>query len=256
MLQKITSDDFATTNPRGSARKRTTGPAAATAGKPASQFSYSEEEWLEIETAIQVLRKGALPKKVRKWLVGEARWYLAESGLPRDWWQSLWKKAASKTEDARQVICTIAERHLEVLNRPGYPKKRDRLFVNRLYDEDLRTLVRIRERAKEEAESDKWSSEAAHYDNPKFMYEFKVLLIWTELGGKLAISRHWKTQKIQGPLARFFRAATIPVMRDSAPSLESLPDIVCRQRRFLAFEATPEGKRALKRGFDIRQNHW
>jgi hypothetical protein len=46
-------------------------------------------------------------------------------------------------------------------------------------------------------------------------------------------------------LARFFRAVTVPVMGALAPSPESLPDIIERQRRFLAFEATPLGQSAM-----------
>jgi hypothetical protein len=71
-------------------------------------------------------------------------------------------------------------------------------------------------------------------NNSKMEYEFMVLSIWTSLGGKLKISRNSRTGKIDGPLARFFRVVTVPVMGTLAPSLESLPDIVQRQRRFIA----------------------
>jgi hypothetical protein len=50
------------------------------------------------------------------------------------------------------------------------------------------------------------------------------------LGGKLRISRHPKSQKVQGPLAKYFMAVAEPVMGDATPSVESLPDIIERQK--------------------------
>jgi hypothetical protein len=254
MLERSLSGDNATTSSgiKRSVRK----PPAGTAEKPAALFNYTEEEWLEIEAAVQVVRKGPLPKKIRKWLAGEARWYLANRALPNDLWWRTWEEAVVQTEKTRQLISGIAEHHLELLNRAGYSKKRNLAVINRCYGEDLRALARIRDRAKEEAKSEKFPTEGAHYGNPKLMYRFKVLLIWTFLGGELRVSRHPRHGNIQGPLARFFGAVTVPVMGESAPSPESLPDIIRQQKRFEAFEATPEGKLALKRGFEIRNNHW
>jgi hypothetical protein len=65
-------------------------------------------------------------------------------------------------------------------------------------------------------------------------YESFVLCTWTDLGGALKISRHPKTHAVRGPLARFFEAVARPVMRAQMPSLESLPDIVRRQKLELA----------------------
>jgi hypothetical protein len=253
MLERIASGDSATV--KCSVRKRAPGPPAGAAEEPAALFNYTEEEWLEIEAAIQTVRKGVLPKKVRKWLVGEARWYLADRIQPNE--RRAWQKAAFYIEKARQVILGIAERNLELLNRAGYPQKMNQAGVNRCYGEHLGGLARIRDEAKEIAELCKrYPTEGAHYDNPKFMYEFKVLFIWTFLGGELRVSRHPRDGNIQGPLARFFRAVTVPVMGPSAPSPESLPEIVRRQRKFLAFEATPEGRLALRLGFAAREYHW
>jgi hypothetical protein len=62
------------------------------------------------------------------------------------------------------------------------------------------------------------------------MFHFRVLEVWTDLGGKLQISRHPTTGKIKGPLARYFAAATQPVL---GGSLESLPDILARQKKLM-----------------------
>jgi hypothetical protein len=228
--------------------------AMLTSNRNASLFNYSEEEWLAIEAAIQVVRNGTLPKKIRKWLVGEARWYLADRIQPNE--RREWEKAAFHIEKARQVISGIAERNLELFNKAGYAKKIGQAVVNRVFGEDLGDLTRIRDEAKETAELNKKGPiNSAHFDNMKFMYVFKVLLIWTSLGGELGVSRHPRHGNIQGPLARFFRAVTVPVMGPSAPSPESLPEIVRRQRKFLAFEATPQGRLLLRLELASREYH-
>src|SRR5207249_3639079 len=96
MLQKTPSDDTATASRRGSARKRAPARAAATAKKPVSLFNYSEEEWSEIEAAVQVVRED-LPKWARKWLLGEVCWYLAARSLQTNHRRG-WQKAASLAE--------------------------------------------------------------------------------------------------------------------------------------------------------------
>jgi hypothetical protein len=70
---------------------------------------------------------------------------------------------------------------------------------------------------------------------PKQWYQSKVLEIWTSHGGKLRFSRNHGTQKIEGPLVRYFSAVTIPVYGGSP---ESLPDILERYSR------TQKGSRA------------
>ena len=69
---------------------------------------------------------------------------------------------------------------------------------------------------------------------PITLYEWLVLQTWVHFGGKLRLSRHPKTGKVKGPLARFFFAVVRPVMGDRTPSPESLPHIVRRQERLTA----------------------
>ena len=245
MLQKLPSDGIATASPQGSARKRAPAPAAATAKKPVALFDYSEEEWSEIEAAVQAVRP-KMPKSARKWLLGEVCWYLAATSIQTNH-RRPWQKATSLAEKLRQVISGMAERDLELLAKAGYSQKNRQAQVNAIYRDDLDLLDRFRHRAAKNARAyERYPTEGAHFDNPKFMFHFKVLLIWTELGGELRISRHPRHGTVQGPLARFFRAVTVPVMGASFSSLEGLPDIIERQKRFLAFEATPLGKSAIK----------
>jgi hypothetical protein len=63
--------------------------------------------------------------------------------------------------------------------------------------------------------------------NPRQLFQCCVLTVWTNLGGKLQISRHPIKKNITGPLARYFAAATQPVC---GGSIESLPDILARQK--------------------------
>jgi hypothetical protein len=65
--------------------------------------------------------------------------------------------------------------------------------------------------------------------NPRSWYQFRVLNVWTDLGGKLRISRHPIKKCVTGPLARFFSAATQPVLRST--SVETLPDVLERHGR-------------------------
>jgi hypothetical protein len=61
-----------------------------------------------------------------------------------------------------------------------------------------------------------------------------VLFLWKEtFGGRLAISRSPKNpKKLKGPLVRYVLAVVRPVMGHDTPSLQSLPDIVDRQKNF------------------------
>jgi len=69
---------------------------------------------------------------------------------------------------------------------------------------------------------------------PSVVYYQRILLLWKDtFGGRLAISRNGQqSRKIGGPLVRYFFAVTRPVMGDETPSLQSLPDIVDRQKDF------------------------
>ena len=60
-----------------------------------------------------------------------------------------------------------------------------------------------------------------------------ILWFWTDIiGGKLSFSRNPKSGQPCGPMVRFLLAAAGPVMNAATPSLESLRDIVSRQKAF------------------------
>ena len=80
-------------------------------------------------------------------------------------------------------------------------------------------------------------------------YQSKVLEIWVQLGGSLRISRHNRSQRVQGPLAKYFFAVARPVMGEATPSSESLPGIVKRQK---LSTAQTEGITQRSRWYDFR----
>jgi hypothetical protein len=70
--------------------------------------------------------------------------------------------------------------------------------------------------------------------DPSVIYYQRVLFLWKDtFEGRLAISRDSQdASKIGGPLIRYFFAVARPVMGGHTPSLQSLPDIVDRQKGF------------------------
>jgi hypothetical protein len=186
-------------------------PAPTSADRP-TFFDYSNQEWSEIEKAARSARNRPPPKRLRKELVDFACDYLG-ARLTRSQRRQAWQKVVPQVDRLQQTISVIAcgplQQHwLSVLS-------------------DIRCGAEI---AVTLSEGDPFYFK----NNPKMEYEFYVLSTWRSLGGKLKISRNSGTGKIDGPLARFFRAVTVPVMGTLAPSLESLPDIVQRQKRFIA----------------------
>jgi hypothetical protein len=94
------------------------------------------------------------------------------------------------------------------------------------YDEQLQALMKIRVMARGRmVNSGGRIDDGYPKTTPKAKYHSEVLDVWTELGGKLKFSRHPRTGKIKGPLARYFAAITQPVHGGSP---ESLPDIINR----------------------------
>jgi hypothetical protein len=70
--------------------------------------------------------------------------------------------------------------------------------------------------------------------DPSVVYYQAVLCIWTDdFGGSLRLSRSSeRSNKVYGPLLRFFFAVVGPVMGKRTPSHQSLHDIVARQKEF------------------------
>jgi hypothetical protein len=110
--------------------------------------------------------------------------------------------------------------HDERNNGPPHP------YGKEPYHEDLLAPMKISVMAKSQIVSLGGKIDDGYpKTTAKTVYHSSVLDVWTELGGKLKFSRHPRTGKIKGPLARYFSAVTQPVHGGSP---ESLPDIIKR----------------------------
>jgi hypothetical protein len=199
------------------------------AKQDAPPFDYSEAEWSEIEAAARaVLPDGkALPNEVRETLVEYARLYQIRIRMPplsKD--NQDWQKVARLSERLHQALKVVSER----IDEPEGQK-----FFRRRAEATLKRLLEIKELAEEMNISPKhmgvlWKIVGGEYLPPRLRYQSDVLEVWASLGGQLRFSRSKKGP--QGPLIRFFQAVTSPVMGASAPSAESIPDIIRRKKRF------------------------
>jgi hypothetical protein len=196
------------------------------ANQDATPFDYSQAEWSNIEEPIRAIGK-SLPNHLRELLVENARDYRAGIRMqPQAKERRDCQRILRLCEHLHQAISVIAEEQVEFFNIYGKRKeaKRDRRWVDNL----LRGVLEIKLLAKDRI--------TLKRDPPaRVLFQDNVLYIWTLLGGQLRFSRSKRGP--QGPLIRFFRAVTSPVMGASAPSLQSIPDIVRRRKKFPTLEA-------------------
>ncbi len=185
----------------------------------ASSFDYNEAEWAEIEASIQTAKKGVLRKSTRKAL-RTAAWAYISDAAERD------KKSQLKDRWARvETLSQRLHRELSVIEWSGgesydeWTKLRGYFATAGAGYVDL--IGAIAKAARRHLEKTA---------NPRLEYQSKVLEIWVQLGGNLRISRHYRSQRVQGPLAKYFFAVVRPVMGEATPSPESLPGIVKRQK--------------------------
>jgi len=213
------------------------------ASSPAA-FDYSAAEWAEIKASIEAMTKLPLQEsdldRVRRALLRVARRYLSEIAEPLTPTQRKrlaarsWRRVAHASEKLHVLLSACAEQRLGELAEGQYLHSWERKKFDRL----VNALVDLR------VEANNW---AVHYDerteedlpgillardmnNPRVVFQFEILNTWAKCGGKLRISRHPINGAIRGPLARYFAAVTRPVMGSRAPSLQSLPSIVARQK--------------------------
>jgi hypothetical protein len=69
--------------------------------------------------------------------------------------------------------------------------------------------------------------------DPSVIFQQYILWLWTdEFGGRLTTTRGPISGEISGDLVRYFFAVARPVMGEATPSVQSLSDIVTRQKVF------------------------
>jgi hypothetical protein len=176
-------------------------------------FDYTNEQWIKIEKSLYCLQPRPNQtdlKNARTQLRNRVRLYLFEE-LEAPARAIHNKKRAKRLARAAKVSDSLPEDNVQlaVIKRQVQALiDRARLAGSKIDDEYPRA-------------------------NPRGWFQFHVLEIWTQLGGQLRISRHPTTGKVRGPLARYFAAATQPVPGYWG-SLESLPDILARQKLMMA----------------------
>jgi hypothetical protein len=196
------------------------------AKQEALPFDYSPAEWSNIEEPIRAIGQ-SLPNEVREALVKSARRYRARAHVRMQPWPKErrdWQRIVQLSERLHQLVSVRVQGVVDYWNISGAPENAERL--RRTLKDPLKGILQIKLVAKDILDH---ASKTDH--RPAQIFQSYVLTIWTHLGGKLQSARHPATHKPQGPLIRFLRAVTIPVMGASAPSLESLPAIIRRRKR-------------------------
>jgi hypothetical protein len=191
---------------------------------------YTDEQWAEIERALRHLQPDrAALENARERLVQAARLHnseLVNEGLGgttlEKWIAKEWARIEKLSDDLLESLRRVAtfEGHDSPSTPPGKQPGLDPYKDYRL------TLTRLGTMAKDRLAGPK-IDDGFPKATRRGRFHFHLLHVWTDLGGTLGISRDPKTGKIKGPLARYFAAATQPVC---GGSLESLPDIVARQK--------------------------
>jgi hypothetical protein len=233
---------------------------ASSAQRVPHPFDYSEAEWDEIEAQVTAVRRTRLSAAERASLIEAAQEYMRQTEERKaGTYLSPNERAKSwaKVERLCSQLCealeaagrnrfgddwhTSAAVDLGELSLWGRPQAS--LVGNcKPYTSPLsighiiELLTRLGHEAEDFAKAFAWSipkirSWTGRLD-PQVIYFQCILLLWIDFGGKLKLSRNPLSGGIHGPLVRYFVAVTGPVMKDMAPSLQSLPDIVRRQALF------------------------
>jgi hypothetical protein len=188
--------------------------------KQATGFDYKEADWAEIEASIQKLRKGPVPKAVRRALCTAADKYLfAPRPGEKTELKKKWQEFGTRFARLQHDLSTCVKQSIAAADRDDELMELRLEFINHTcFSVEIGASTA---RALANAFGDK--------NNPRLTYQSEVLNVWMRLGGKLQISRN-RLQEVRGPLARYFFAVVRPVMGERAPSPETLRDIVDRQK--------------------------
>ena len=192
------------------------------AGADPITFEYTAEQWAEIARSIQQLHaKPEAIERARRELKTSARSFLWEvvnkarnkHNRKRLLWH--WVRAGKLADALMAELTWFARNNVHPTSASGKP-----------FAEELDALTTVSVMAGKctvtlRGKFDDGDPKATS----KTRYNSRVLDVWTKLGGKLKFSRHPRTGKVKGPLARYFSAVTQPVHGGSP---ESLPDIIKR----------------------------
>jgi hypothetical protein len=237
----------------------------------AVSFDYSTSQWKKIEEAVRAVRTDPISGQERKYLckaADEFRFGGAEriSGkyLPPKQQVKLWTRVAKLCGELREAI-EIAGRNKEgrfwrdspLLHRAEFWSERDCENRQPLPDSprDLHGMLNYSDIVDLLADVEKvfrqcgnpmhmsvsrFKSFTGRLD-PPVVFQQRILRLWTaQFGGTLTITRDPSSisNPISGALVKYFFAVATPVMGADLPSVQSLPDIIERQKVFAEWERT------------------
>jgi hypothetical protein len=184
------------------------------------QFDYSEVQWKTIEESAPGLDR-SLTQSVRQEILLAARDYLSEIEAK--------KVRRNKTSQEENDWDAIQRQASKLHQRMLIERDKTADCVRKEYITEAVAYADLLENLTSRLSGQKTNSHEKQ--NPRLLYQSKILRLWVKLGGELKFSRNTKTKKIQGPLPRFFFAVVTPVMAEATPSPESVPDIVGREKK-------------------------
>lgn len=90
-------------------------------------------------------------------------------------------------------------------------------------------------------------------DPPERAFYRDVMMVWTELGGKLGVSTNANTNEVYGPFIRFFRAVVEPMMGDKCPPPATIKKYVQAEKERRQNSEKPKRRNSIRKG-RIRSN--
>jgi hypothetical protein len=207
------------------------------------QFGYTEAQWAEIEASVGAVRKIQLSKREKIDLVVAAAEFLHRSAERENGTYAPPKEKIKSWKDLKR-LCGQLLAAMEVACKHRFGNSWRSEPIAPLEDwtrfgEVADLVAKIRDQADEIGGTPFcWKpsiveSVTGRLD-PSVVYQQRILAMWTNrFGGRLTITRDPISGEISGPLVRYFLSVARPVMGQRMPSLQSLPDIVNRQKLYL-----------------------
>jgi len=226
------------------------------------EFDYTDAQWAEIEACISAASKkpwsteerNRLPENVRdihppeqrrellniaavEYLSLLRRRELTNYVLPHQQ-QKKWRGLTKQIDALRNNIIdalALSERKLldpfKMIDFPVHISLTGRL-TGATWGDAVDILAQLQAGAEHYSNRSWWEPpiglNLSGRQEPRLVYLQFVLTLWTTFGGRLRLSQN--PGKVSGPLARYLKAVTVPVMGHDAPKAGSYRKLVDRQK--------------------------
>ena len=188
-------------------------------------FEYDLQDWSDIERSAQRAGVAPLTPDQRERLTLAANIYLSQSAQ-REWIKNFVRHYDSNNKIINGLAAQLYDKLIE--------KDFHILIQEPEYDVLTAALVKLRDDTAQPL------SEQLTKLSVRERYYRHILSVWIKLGGELGFSRDGNN-RIRGPLVRFFQAVTNPVLGDCAPALETISDIIKREKDRQRSGSSPAG---------------